>query len=125
MAGQIIDRIFVYANGALLGMADRVSVEYQGSPIVINTLALDFAGVYPTPKMATVTVDQFVPTDGKAFDPTEKWLNTEQITVQNRLGGSGKVMEADGFVDAPSITSSPTDPTKLTFKVLVPAIAFT
>jgi hypothetical protein len=124
MAGQIIDRIFAFGNGGLLGMADRVSVEYSGSPIVINTLALDFAGVYPTPKMATITVDQFVPTDGTVFDPTQKWLDTEQVTIKCQLGGSGKVMEADGFVDAPSITSSPTDPTKLTFKVMVPAIAF-
>lgn len=125
MSGKIIDRIFAFGNGGVLGMADRVSVEYQGSPIPIDTLAQDFVGVYPTPKRAIVTIDQFVPRDSSQFDPTQKWLDTEKVTIKCQLGGSGKVMESDGFVDAPSITSSPTDPTKLQFKVMVEAIAFT
>lgn len=124
MAGQIMDRLFAFKDGGLMGMADSIEIEYQGSPIPINTLAEDFVGVYPTPKMAVVTIDQFVSTDSADLDPTADWLATTKVTIKAQLGGSGKVMEADGFVDAPSIKSSPTDPTKRTFKVMVKAVAF-
>lgn len=121
---QINDKMYVYANGALLGMADSVTVEYQGDPIVIATLANDFVGVYPVPKHAIVSVENFVSTAGMEFDAVEKWLNTEEVAIKTQMGGSGEVFDTSGFVMAPSISSSPTNPTKMTFKVAVAAKKF-
>ena len=124
MGTQIFDRLFVFKDGALLGMADSATVEWQGDPIVVDTLSLDFAGVYPVPKHSQMSVDQFVPVDATNFDPTQAWIATEVVTMKAQLGGSGLVFESDGFILAPSITSSPTNPTKISFKAVLEAKPF-
>ncbi len=124
MGTAIYDRLFVFKDGALLGEADSCTVEWQGDPVVIDTLTKDFAGVYPVPKHAQMSVEQFVPIDASQFDPTSSWLNTEVVTMKAQLGGSGKVFESDGFILAPSITSSPTNPTKISFKAVLEAKPF-
>lgn len=122
---QVYDRFFPYVNGKLLGQADSCSIEYQGSPIPVATFVMDFAGVTPVPKHAKMTIDSFVPQAGLEFDVIKAFLATQLITVQARFGGSGKTFKAEGYADAPSIKSSATDSTKLTFSLIVQASAFT
>ena len=122
---QVYARFFVYINGKLLGQADSCSIEYQGSPVPVATFVNDFAGVTPVPKHAKVTVDSFVPQSGFEFDVIKAFLATQLITIQARFGGSGKTFKAEGFSDAPSIKSSATDSTKLTFSLMTQANAFT
>lgn len=124
MAKQIIDRAYAYANGMLLGMCDSAGVEYQGDPIPIETLALDFAGVYPPPKHAVLSFEAFVPTSGLEFDAIKMFLTTTEVQFKVQLGGSGKSITTSGFVAAPSISSSPTSPTKISFRALVDAKPF-
>lgn len=121
MALNLYDRGFLFVNGQLLGESSGGSLEFQGDPIVIATLAKDFAGVYPVPKHAVITVDSFVPAKGMEFDAVSPWLNTEKVTGKFQFGGSGASMEADGFIMTPSISTSSTDPSKLTFKIAVEA----
>lgn len=124
MSIQIYDRAFFFADGSLLGESSGGQIEYQGDPIIVSTTTKDFAGAYPVPKHAVVTVDSFVPADGIEFDPTNPWLATTIVTAKMQLGGSGLAMESDGFCMAPSISSSATDPTKLTWKMAVEAKPF-
>lgn len=121
---QVYERVFVFCNGGLLGEADSVSIEWQGDPIVVDTLAKDFAGVYPVPKHCVVSVEMFQPASSVAFNPADKWIATETVTIKAQGGGSGAVFESDGFINAPSITSSPTNPAKWNFKVMCEAKSF-
>lgn len=125
MGLQIYDRAYFFVNGALLGESSGGSIEYQGDPIPVTTLTKDFGGAYPTPKHAIITVDSFIPADGIDFDPTGEWLTTNKITAKMQFGGNGLSMEAEGFCMAPSISTSATDPSKLTWKMMVEAKQFT
>src|SRR5262245_54031083 len=120
----IVDRLFLFMNGALLGNADSGQIEGVGDPVIVDTLSEDFIGVYPVPKHLMCTIEQFEPASGTNFDPMQPWIDTELVTFKGQLGGSGKILEADGFIMGPSIQSSPTNPTKWTFKVAIKAIAF-
>lgn len=120
----IIDRIYFFMNGAVLGSADSGSIEWVGDPIIVDTLVEDFQGSYPVPKHCMVSISQFEPATGSNFDPVSPWLATETVTVKAQLGGSGKVFEADGNINSPSIKSSPSDPTKWDFKVACKAVPF-
>lgn len=124
MAKTIIDRAYAYANGALLGMCDSVGVEYVGDPIPVETLVQDFAGVYPPPKHATLSFESFVPTTGLEFDAIKMFLATTEVQFKVQLGGSGKSVTTSGFVMAPSITSTPSAPTKMSFNAVVDAKPF-
>jgi hypothetical protein len=124
-APGVYDRFFPSIDGKLLGQADSCSIEYQGSPIPVATFLKDFAGVTPVPKSAKMTIDSFVPQAGYEFDVIKAWLGTKLIKVQARFGGSGITFVASGYADAPSIKSSATDSTKLTFSIMVEASAFT
>lgn len=121
---QVYDRNFIYAGGKLLGESDSVTIEYQGSPLPVATFAKDFAGVTPTPKMVRITVESFVPQKGFEFDAIDKFLKTERVVMQSRFGGSTKTMKTEGFVDAPSIRSSASENTKLTFSFMGEAKVF-
>jgi hypothetical protein len=120
----LYDRLFAFVDGALLGEADSCSVEWQGDPIPVETLSQDFAGIYPVPKRCVISCEQFAPIDGSEFDPVEPWLNSTQITFKCQRGGAGDILEVDGFMMAPSVTSSPTNPTKWTFKAMCQAKGF-
>lgn len=122
---QVYDRFFPYIEGKVLGQADSCNIEYQGSPIPVATFVRDFAGVTPVPKHAKLTIDSFVPQTGLEFDVIKAWLATKLITVQAKFGGSAQTFKAEGFADAPSLKSSATDATKLTFSLIVEASAFT
>ena len=121
MALQLYDRGFLYVNGQLLGESSGGSVEFMGDPIIVSTLVKDFAGVYPVPKHAQITVDTFVPAKGMEFDAVTPWLNTSKVTGKFQFGGSGASMEADGFILSPTISTSSTDPSKMTFKIATEA----
>lgn len=124
MALQYYDRAFFYANGALLGECSGGSIEYQGDPIAVDTLTDDFKGITPVPKRAMVSVDSFAPATGLEFDAVAKWISGEFITIKMQMGGSGASMQADGVVMPPSISTSATDSTKLSFKVMCQAKPF-
>lgn len=124
MSYQLFDRGFFYKDGALIGDSYGGGIEYQGDPIIVATLPKDFAGVYPVPKHAVITVDQYVAVSGKGLEVVKAWLNTTKVTAKMQLGGSGLTMEAEGVIMAPGVTTSATDPTKLTFKIAVEAKEF-
>ncbi len=117
------DRGFAFIDGALQGECDSVSIEWQGDPIPVDTLARDFAGTYQIPKHAIVTYESFVPATGIEFNPVAAWKNGTVVTSKVQLGG-GLAMEGDGVVMAPSFTSTPSQPSKFTFKVMIGAEEF-
>jgi len=125
MSLQYYDKGYAYIDGQLLGESSGGSIEYQGEPIPVSTLVKDFAGVTPVPKSAMVSIDSFVPARGLEVDVIKSWLETSVITIKLQFGGSGKSMQADGFVLPPSISFSATDSTKLSFRVHCEAVAFT
>lgn len=122
---QVYDRFFININGSLQGEADTCNVEGQGDPIPIATFVKDFAGVMPVPKQTRVSVESFVPQTGMEFDAFKAWLKTQLVKIRCTFGGSGKSLVIEGFVAAPSIRSSATDPTKLSFALMCNASTFT
>lgn len=122
---QVYDRFFVNINGALQGEADQCNIEGQGDPIPVATFVKDFAGVTPVPKMTRVTIESFVPQVGMEFDAFKAWLKTQLVKVRCTFGGSGKSLVIEGFVVGPSIRSSATDSTKLSFSLMCSASTFT
>lgn len=120
---QVYERVFAFANGGVLGEADRMAIKWIGDPIPVPTLVKDFGGVYPVPKHCMVSIEMFHPTGNLAFNPSEKWIATETVTIKAQ-SPSGQTFESDGFIQAPTITSSPTDPTKWSFDVLCEAKPF-
>jgi hypothetical protein len=124
MALKYYDRGFVFADGQLLGECSGGSVEYSGDPIPVQTLSDDFSGITPVPKMAMVNVDSFIPATGFQFDAIKKFLEDKFITIKMQFGGNGLAMQADGVVMPPSITTSATDSSKLTFRVMCQAKPF-
>lgn len=124
MALTMYDRGFIFANGALLGESMGGTVEYQGDPIPVETLSKDLAGFTPVPKRCVVSVDTFVPAPGFEFDAIKKFLNNEFLTIKVQFGGSGLAMSADGMMNAPSLSFSATDATKMSFKITCEAKGF-
>lgn len=123
MSAQIYERVFVFGNGGVLGEADRVTIKWVGDPIPVATLVKDLGGFYPVPKHCVISVEMFHPSGTLAFNPSEKWLATETVTIKAQ-SPSGQTIESDGMIQAPTITSSPTDPAKWNFDVLCEAKAF-
>lgn len=122
---QVYDRFFININGALQGEADQCNIEGDGDPIPIATFVKNFAGVMPVPKRTRVSVESFVPQTGMEFDAFKAWLKTQLVKIRCTFGGSGKSIVISGFVMAPSIRSSATDATKLSFAILCDASTFT
>lgn len=121
---QVYDRFFASANGKLLGETDTCNIELQGEPIPVATFVKEFAGVTPVPKHARITLESFVPRAGFEFDAIEKFLKTELVTIQAKFGASGKTLTVKGFVMPPSIRSSATENTKMTFTLMCEASNF-
>lgn len=121
---QVLDRLFVYSNGAPLAWSDQVTVSFQGSPVVAVTFFMEFAGVTPTPKSCKIDVESFVPRTGTGLEVVRQFLKTELVKPRMQFGGSGLILNLEGFVDVPSIRSSATDATKLSFSYMCNAAAF-
>lgn len=124
MALAMYDKAYIFMDGALQGESSGGSIEYQGDPIPVQTFAKDLAGFTPVPKSATVNVESFVPIAGLAYNAIKKYLDNAFVTVKMQLGGSGQQMQADGMIAGPSISTSATDSTKFTFKVICEAKPF-
>ena len=121
---MIFDRLFLYLNGQLLGMADGGSLEFQGDPLPVDTLVQEYAGVTPVPKHCMISVESFVPTTGLEFDVVQKWIDTEELTARAQFGGSGKSVTLKAFCQGPSVKWGAAEHTKLSFKLTGGAQAF-
>lgn len=108
-------------NGALIGEADSANLEWIGDPMPVDSLAKDLLGFYPVPKHCLMTVEAFVIADGSGINPSEPFMGNEIVTIKGQFGGSGMSYEGDGMVQGPAVQSSPTNPSKWTFKVLAEA----
>lgn len=125
MALQIYDRLFFYFGGGLDVECDAVEVEYTGDPLPVATIAKDFAGVTPTPKMTKFNITRFVATQDEGVDAViAAWVKTSKVKIGVQRGGSGKVIKTEGFVTAPKISSGASDHSKQNFSVMCPAVAF-
>lgn len=125
MGLEAFDKMYIFMKGTLLSDAMSFTLEYQGTNTPVETLIKELAGFTPASKRATIKVDSFVPRTGFELDVVKLYLANEVITVKIQSGGSGLVMEADGWVDPPSIAVSTTDSTKLSFGATIEAKGFT
>jgi hypothetical protein len=120
----VYDRLFVYANGSVLGESDSVALTCKGDPIPVATFLKDFAGVTPTPKSFEIQVSSFVPQKGFELDVIKLWLETKSVKIRLQFGGSQLMVNVVGYIAAPSIKSSATDNTKLDFNIMANAAPF-
>lgn len=121
---QYYDRPFVFIDGQLEGEAESVSVQYQGDYIQVDTLVKDLAGFTPVPKSVLVEVNSFVPAAGFSVDAVKLWAEGKLIKVRVQWGGSGKKMTCEGVMQAPQLSGSATDSSRITFRVLGEAKLF-
>lgn len=120
---QYFDRVYAYANGIFLGKSESIDVTWEGDNIPVDTLGEDLAGATPSPRRMMIQVNTFVPAAGFEFDAIKKWLAGEFITVKLQSGASGLGLETEGWVNAPSISVSTTDSTKMSFSMTCKAKA--
>lgn len=123
MALSFYDRFFVFINGAVDGEAASATLEYQGEYIPIATLLKDFAGVTPTPKMCKVSIEGFVPSAGFSVDAPKLFLAGSFVDVKLQYGGSGKAFKAKGIMQPPTLSSSATEASKISFSLICEAYA--
>jgi hypothetical protein len=124
MALKFYDRAFIFIDGQLIGESSGGSVEYSGDPIAVQTLSSDFSGITPVPKMAMISVDSFVPAVGFEYDAIDTFLKDKFVTAKMQFGGNGLAMQADGVIMPPSVSTSATDSSKLTFRIMCEAKPF-
>src|SRR5678815_4245570 len=123
MGLALYDRAFVFCKGQLLGESSGGQLEYQGENQPVETLAKELAGFTPVPKRAMLRVNSFVPAAGFEFDVVDSYLKNEILTFKVQFGGSGLAMEADGWINPPSISWSATDSSKLDFSATLEALS--
>ncbi len=124
MAVGIYDRIFFYRNGALAMEAEAVNPAYQGDPLPVATIAKDFAGVTPTPKSLKLDIVEFIPVAGSSVkDVVNIFLKTQKIKVRIQFGGSGEIVNSEGFLTGPQMTAGASDHSKLNYSFLGTASA--
>lgn len=121
---QVFDRAFVFAKGSLLGMLSGGTLEGQGDPLPVDTMAEELAGVTPVPKHFVLSCDSFVPQTGFEFDAIDSWIKTEQLTYKVQFGGNGKAATFEGFNGAPSLKFGAADHTMISWKATIKAVPF-
>lgn len=123
---QIYDRLFFYFGGGLDVECEALEVEDTGDPLPVATIAKEFAGVTPVPKMTKFNVTRFVGTEDEGYDAVRRaWLKTKKVKVGVQRGGAGKVIKTEGFVTAPKTSSGASDHSKMNYSVMCPASDFT
>jgi hypothetical protein len=117
-------RYYISIDGKLDGEAESVDIKYNGDPMPITTLVQDLAGFYIPPKNATVSVKGFIPAGGDRVDYVGFFLDNNIVSVKVATD-SGETMVAQGMINGPSLTSSPTDPSRIDVSMTVTASNFT
>lgn len=117
-------RYYISIDGKLDGEAESVDIKYNGDPMPITTLVQDLAGFYIPPKNATVSVKGFIPASGDRVDYVGYFLDNNIVSVKVATD-SGETMVAQGMINGPSLTSSPTDPSRIDVSMTVTASNFT
>lgn len=114
MATQVYDRMFFYLGGDLTVEAEGINMAYQGDPLPVATLVKQFAGVTPVPKSVKIDITEFIPiTGGNVTEVIKAFLNTTKVKGRVQFGGSGAIGNYEGFIMAPTLSSSASDHSKL------------
>jgi hypothetical protein len=125
MALQIYDRLFIFFDGGLDVEAEAVEVEDTGDPIPVATIAKEFGGVTPVPKLTKFNITRFIGTSDDMTDAIRNaWLKTKKVKMKVQRGGSGKLINTEGFCTAPKMNAGASDHSKMTYSVLCEAKAF-
>lgn len=119
MAVGIYDRIYFYLNGKLAVEAEAVNPGYQGDPLPVATIAKEFAGVTPTPKHLKLDIVEFIPVAGSSVkDVVNAFLKTQKIKARIQFGGSGEIVNSEGFLTGPQMTAGAADHSKLNYSFI-------
>lgn len=119
MAVGIYDRIFFYLNGKLAVEAEAVNPGYQGDPLPVATIAKEFAGVTPTPKHLKLDIVEFIPVAGSSVkDVVNAFLQTKKVKARIQFGGSGEIVNSEGYLTGPQMTSGAADHSKLNYSFI-------
>lgn len=119
MAVGVYDRIYFYLNGKLAVEAEAVNPGYQGDPLPVATIAKEFAGVTPTPKHLKLDIVEFIPVAGSSVkDVVNAFLQTKKIKVRIQFGGAGDMVNSEGFLTGPQMTSGAADHSKLNYSFM-------
>lgn len=115
----LYDRIFFYRNGKLDMEAEAVNPGYQGDPLPVATIAKEFAGVTPTPKHLKLDIVNFIPVAGSnVADVVNDFLQTKKVKVRIQFGGAGDIVNSEGYLTGPQMTSGAADHSKLNYSFM-------
>lgn len=119
MGVGIYDRMFFYRNGALAMEADAVNADYQGDPLPVATIAKEFGGVTPVPKSLKLDIVEFIPVAGSSVkDVVNSFLKTKKLKVRIQFGGSGEIVNSEGYLTGPKMNSGAADHSKLNYSFI-------
>jgi hypothetical protein len=111
---QLFTNVLIYANGALLAMADNISVSHQTNAQDVNTIALAFAGQTAGAPKCMVSCDSAVPFAGMEFDPTQYMASMTPLTLTAFAAGSQ--VNLKGFITESDLGYGVNSSSKLSFK---------
>lgn len=119
MAVGIYDRAFLYLDGALEAEQESGTYAIQGDPLPVATMGKEFGGITPTPKSLKADISEFVPISGGSVKKIFNGFKAhKKFKLRIQLGGSGLIMESEGYLMPPSITTGAADHTKLNYSFL-------
>lgn len=119
MAVGIYDRLFFYLNGKLAMQAESINSSLEGDPLPVATIAQNFAGVTPVPKHLKLDIVEFIPVAGSSVvDLVNAFLQTKKFKVRIQFGGAGALMNSEGYLTGPKMTSGAADHSKLNYSFM-------
>lgn len=98
----LYDQGYVEIDGALLAQNQQFVLTLEGDDQDVETIALGWAGITPTPKKSMLTLTNVVPPQGFEFDPFDSVANSVEHEIRLRLG-NGKSYRFSGFARKPKL----------------------
>jgi hypothetical protein len=109
----------VHIAGEFQSMMQGGSLEGDGSPMPVDTMGEQFAGITPVPKHMKLTFDTFVPPTGFQLDVFKLWASHTKVTFRLQFAGGGQQVTVEGYFDVPSLKFGTSDHTMLSCSALV------
>lgn len=101
----LYDQAFIFIDGGLAAEATTVDTEITSDVQQVMTLAKGFAGITPSPHTRTVSVESMIPVSGFEFDYETAFLESQEVSIDIQLGGSGKKTSTLGYFTGVTVSA--------------------
>lgn len=93
----LYDQVYAYIDGGLMAEAISINTALEGDNQPALTIVKGFAGITPSPKTRTISVESAVPSTGFEFDFEQAFLDSAEVEIVLQLGSNGKECTSRGY----------------------------